>query len=113
MEPGEYEALLKIRTAMIGTADGITSPFDGVLMPTVAMEAPVIADLDGDEALYGSQNILALRNTTVGNFLDRCAISLPIPVDGLPVGLMVMGETMGDHRLLGVAQAVEATLCRS
>lgn len=107
MEPGEYDALLKTRAAIIATAARITAGYDAVLMPTVAMEAPVTAELDGDEALYGAQNILALRNTTVGNFLDRCAISLPIPVNGLPVGLMLMGETMGDHALLSVARTVE------
>jgi len=112
MEPGEYEALLQTRADIIAAADAITAPYDAVLMPTVAMEAPVIAELDADEALYGSQNILALRNTTVGNFLDRCAISLPIAVDGLPVGLMLMGETMGDRKLFAVARAVEPVLSR-
>ncbi|MCA0044861.1 amidase [Celeribacter litoreus] len=109
LEPGEYEALLKARAEISTTADGLTAGYDAILMPTVATEAPVIAELDADEALYGSQNLLALRNTTVANFLDRCAISLPIPVTGLPVGLMLMGETMGDHKLFAVARAVEET----
>ncbi|MDK3018860.1 amidase [Pseudodonghicola flavimaris] len=112
MEPGEYEALLQTRDEIIAEAARITAPYDAVLMPTVAMEAPVIAELDADEALYGSQNILALRNTTVGNFLDRCAISLPIAGDGLPVGLMLMGDTLGDRKLFAVARAVEPVLSR-
>ena len=112
LEPGEYEALLQTRAEMIARADAITAGYDAVLMPTVATEAPRIADLDGDEGLYGSQNLLALRNTTVGNFLDRCAISLPIDVEGLPVGLMLMGEAMGDQALFAVARAVEAVLKR-
>nr|WP_319248732.1 amidase [uncultured Celeribacter sp.] len=112
MEPGEYEALLQTRAEMIARADAITAGYDAVLMPTVATEAPRIADLDGDEGLYGSQNLLTLRNTTVGNFLDRCAISLPIDVEGLPVGLMLMGEAMGDQALFAVARAVEAVLKR-
>lgn len=110
LEPGEYEALLETRDAIIAEAARITAPYEAVLMPTVATEAPVTAELDADEALYGSQNLLALRNTTVGNFLDRCAISLPIPVAGLPVGLMLMGETMGDRNLFAVARTVEAVL---
>ncbi len=110
LEPGEYEALLATRAEIIATADAASAPFDAVLMPTTPMEAPLIAELDGDEAWYGSANLLALRNPTVGNFLDRCAISVPLPVAGLPVGLMLMGPTMGDRRLLAVARAVEATL---
>ncbi len=110
MEPGEMETLRAARAEMIATADAITRPFDAVIMPTVAMEAPVFADLDADDGLYGRQNLLALRNTAVGNFLDRCAISLPLPVDGLPVGLMLMGETMGDEKLFDVAMTVERIL---
>ncbi|TPW29992.1 amidase [Martelella alba] len=112
MEPGEYEHILAVRKAIIARADEITRPYDAVLMPSVAMEAPVTAELDADDAYYGAQNILALRNTTVGNFLDRCGISLPLPVAGLPVGLMLMGETMGDRRLFAVAKKVEQLICR-
>ena len=83
-----------------------------LLMPSVAMEAPVTAELDADDAYYGAQNILALRNTTVGNFLDRCGISLPLPVSDLPVGLMLMGETMGDRRLFAVAKKAERVVCQ-
>ena len=55
--------------------------------------------------------MLILRNTALGNFLDRCAISLPCHRPGeAPVGLMLMGETMGDARLFQIAAAVEAAL---
>jgi aspartyl-tRNA(Asn)/glutamyl-tRNA(Gln) amidotransferase subunit A len=55
--------------------------------------------------------MLILRNTAVGNFLDRCAISLPCHRPGEPpVGLMLMGETMGDARLFSIAAAVETLL---
>ena len=112
MEPGEYEHILSVRREIIARANEITRPYDAVLMPSVAMEAPVTAELDADDAYYGAQNILALRNTTVGNFLDRCGISLPLPVSGLPVGLMLMGETMGDRRLFAVAKKAERVVCQ-
>jgi aspartyl-tRNA(Asn)/glutamyl-tRNA(Gln) amidotransferase subunit A len=52
-----------------------------------------------------------LRNTALGNFFDRCAISVPCHRKGdAPVGLMLMGETMGDGRLFTIAAAVEAAL---
>jgi aspartyl-tRNA(Asn)/glutamyl-tRNA(Gln) amidotransferase subunit A len=48
-----------------------------------------------------------LRNTAVGNFLDRCGISLPCHVAGeLPVGFMLMGEAMADRRVLAMARSV-------
>ena len=52
-----------------------------------------------------------LRNTAAANFLDRCAISLPCNLPGeAPVGFMLMGETMGDAKLLRIAAALEAEL---
>ena len=79
-------------------------------MPTVPIVAPRIADLD-DEREYNRINMHILRNTALGNFFDRCAISVPCHRDGEPpVGLMLMGETMGDARLFSMAAAVEGAL---
>lgn len=109
--PGELAALLTERADMIARAAAITGGFDAVLMPTVPLLPPRIADLDGDEDLYGRINLLALRNPTVANVLDRCAISMPMGLaDGLPTGLTLMGDAMADRRLLAVAATVEATL---
>ncbi len=110
--PGEYGELLRIRAEFIERAAAATAPFDAVLLPTTPMQAPLLRDLE-DDAEYGRLNLLALRNPTVANFLDRCAISMPLPLqDGLPVGLTLMGETMGDRALLGIAASIEAALAR-
>ena len=79
-------------------------------MPAVPIVAPRIADLD-DERAYNSVNMLILRNTALGNFFDRCAISVPCHNGGnAPAGLMLMGETMGDARLFSIAAAVEGVI---
>ena len=79
-------------------------------MPTVPIVAPRIAELD-DEREYNRINLHILRNTALGNFFDRCSISLPCHRDGEPpVGLMLVGETLGDARLFAAAAAVEAEL---
>jgi aspartyl-tRNA(Asn)/glutamyl-tRNA(Gln) amidotransferase subunit A len=105
-----YLDLVAARARLIASFDRATAPYDCVVMPTVPIIAPRIAELD-DERAYNSINMLILRNTALGNFLDRCAISLPCHFDGQPpVGLMLMGETMGDARLFGIAAAVEAAL---
>ena len=83
---------------------------DAVACPTVPMTPPAIADLAATED-FNRINGLLLRNPAASNFLDRCAISLPCHGPGeAPVGLMLMGEHGGDHRLLAVAQAVQAAL---
>ena len=90
--------------------DARTREFDCVVMPTVPIVPPRVADLD-DEREYNRVNLLILRNTALGNFLDRCAISLPCHRAGeAPVGLMLMGETLGDARLFRIAAGVEAAL---
>ena len=110
MSAADYLDLLNARGRLVASFDRATAPYDCVLMPSVPIVAPRIAELD-DERAYNSLNMLILRNTTLANVFDRCAISLPCHRDGeSPVGLMLMGETMGDARLFAIAAAVEAAL---
>ena len=102
--------LMAARTRIIAGMDAATAPFDAVAMPTSPIVPPLIADLD-DDAEFTRVNALVLRNPSVGNFLDRCSISLPAHRPGEPpVGFMLMGETGGDARLFAIAAAVEAAL---
>jgi aspartyl-tRNA(Asn)/glutamyl-tRNA(Gln) amidotransferase subunit A len=110
MSAVDYVDLVIARRQIIADFDASTSEFDALVMPTVPIVPPRITELD-DERDYNRINLHILRNTAVGNFLDRCAISLPCHREGEPpVGLMLMGETMGDARLLSIAGAVESTL---
>jgi len=96
------------RAAMILRADEIMSDVDAFVMPTTPHVAAAISDLD-DDADYGRINLLALRNTFVGNFLNRCAITIPAHSQSqVPVGLMLMAPLMSDRALFGVALAIEA-----
>lgn len=64
-----------------------------------------------DEEAFLALNALILRNTSVFNFFDLPALSLPLPRPGLlPVGLMVVGRRGGDRDLLAVGAALEAHL---
>lgn len=106
----DYIDLIEARKAVIAETDLATAPFDAVLLPTVPILAPKIADIARDED-FTRLNLLTLRNTAPVNFIDRCAISLPIHEPGQPgVGLMLIGEHGGDKRLFAIAQAVEAAV---
>ncbi len=106
----DYLELVAARARLIAAFDARTREFDALIMPTVPIVPPRIADLD-DEREYNRINMLILRNTALGNFFDRCSISLPCHREGEPpVGLMLVGETMGDARLFSIAAAVEAAL---
>jgi aspartyl-tRNA(Asn)/glutamyl-tRNA(Gln) amidotransferase subunit A len=111
MSAADYIALLADRAAIRAKADAASRDFDAVLMPTTPIVAPPIATLSASDEAYHAANMLMLRNSSFGNFLDRCATSLPIHRDGdAPVGLMVVGETMGDRKALEVAAGIESTL---
>jgi aspartyl-tRNA(Asn)/glutamyl-tRNA(Gln) amidotransferase subunit A len=81
-------------------------------MPTVPIVAPLLAELDGEDA-FTRLNLLILRNPSVINMLDGRAISLPVgEPDGAPVGLMLAAMGGRDHALFQIAAAVEQALAR-
>ena len=106
MSAADYIDLLAARADLQKRVSAITSNYDSVIMPTCAIAAPTLDEVSTPEG-FTKKNMLLLRNTTVGNFLDRCSISLPCHAVGeLPVGFMLMGEAMTDQRLLRVARSV-------
>ena len=108
-----YLDLLAARRDLIARADAVTAPYDAVAMPTLAWVAPPIASIGNSAEEWLAANARTLRNTFVGNFLDRCAITMPCHEPGSgPVGLMLMGARGGDAALLSLAAGVEAALAR-
>jgi aspartyl-tRNA(Asn)/glutamyl-tRNA(Gln) amidotransferase subunit A len=111
MSAADYVDLLLLRKALVAEADRVTSRFDALLAPTVPIIAPRIAELEVSDAEFFRINGLLLRNCAPFNVLDRPAVSLPCHRAGeAPVGLMLVGETMGDSRVLAIAAAVEHAL---
>lgn len=112
MTAADYIELIAARDDIIARFDAASRDYDALLMPTCPLTPQPIAAL-ANEADYTRVNMAQLRNPSIGNFLDRCAISLPCHTPGdAPVGLMLMGETMGDERLFRIAAGVEALLAR-
>ena len=107
----DYLDVLAHRAALIAESARLAAPYDALLMPTVVMVAPAIAPLEADDQLYGKTNLAILRNPSVVNFLDGCALSIPCHEPGQgPVGLMVVGQSGEDRRLLAVGLALESAL---
>ncbi|CAM3821582.1 amidase [Rouxiella silvae] len=85
--------------------------YDALLMPTVPFIAPTIVELEADEEAYFRVNGAALRNPSVINFLDGCAVSLPCHAQGdAPVGLMVAALPMQDEALMSWTLEIERCL---
>lgn len=106
----DYIDIVTARKSLIERATARLAPYDAVAMPTTAIAAPTIAELADDKA-FTKANLLALRNCTLINMIDGCAISLPCHRDGeAPVGLMLAGVNGADHDLFEVAAGVEAVI---
>ena len=89
-----------------------TAGVDAVILPTVAIAPPPIAELVSGGEAYGRANRMALRNTTIGNQLGVCAVTLPCGNDdnGLPIGMMLQSAPYTEERLVSLALAVERAL---
>ncbi len=110
MPASDYVKAVQGRQRIIAAVARRTAPFDALLMPTCPVIPPAIAEV-AEQSEYNRINLLLLRNTAVGNFLDRCSISLPCQEAGTaPVGLMLTGEHGADAALFQSAAAVEAAL---
>lgn len=106
----DYITLRLRRRALQAKAAERLHGYDAILMPTVPIIAPRMADMEEAEH-YAATNLLLLRNPTITNFLDRCAISLPCHEQGsAPVGLMAMGHPLEDEALFAVATWMEQAL---
>ena len=114
MTAREYIELVLARRDWITRMETALSGFDAVLSPTCPIVAPPIADVapgpERDEAFFKINGLL-LRNTSVVNMLDGCAISIPCHNRGeLPVGLMLWAAQMCDDTVLNIALQVEKQL---
>jgi aspartyl-tRNA(Asn)/glutamyl-tRNA(Gln) amidotransferase subunit A len=114
MGAADYIDLVAARQAWIARMETRLQGFDAVLSPTVPLVAPPIASVLNDDAEFFRVNGLLLRNTSVVNMLDGCAISLPCHTpDQLPVGLMLWHAALHDDVVLDLALQVEAALALS
>lgn len=114
MKAWEYLDLVRARADWIARVGSALRDYDAVLSPTVPIVAPPIDEVApgaGRDDAFFRVNALLLRNTSVVNMLDGCALSLPCQAPGqLPVGLMLWHGALHDDALLDASLAVEAAL---
>ncbi len=103
----DYIDILDARRSFIARTEARIAPYDALVLPTTANTPPAIADLADDKA-FTTENLRALRNCTLINMLDGCAISLPAHRDGeVPVGLMLAAAGGSDRRIFELAAGME------
>jgi aspartyl-tRNA(Asn)/glutamyl-tRNA(Gln) amidotransferase subunit A len=100
----DHAETLSERRRLVAAMDARLGGLEALIMPTTAIVAPTIAEVE-DPKVFATRNAALLRNTSMVNFFDLCAISLPLPAN-LPVGLMLVARNGQDRRLLRMADAV-------
>jgi aspartyl-tRNA(Asn)/glutamyl-tRNA(Gln) amidotransferase subunit A len=110
MSAADYVDLLGARRSMITRIEKRIAPYDALVLPTTANTPPRIADLADDKA-FTAANLLALRNCSLINMIDGCAISLPAQREGeVPVGLMLAAAGGSDRRIFELAAGMEGAI---
>jgi aspartyl-tRNA(Asn)/glutamyl-tRNA(Gln) amidotransferase subunit A len=104
----DYIRSMRERARLIRAMDARLADLDVLVMPATATIAPRFDEV-AEPKSFMARNALLLRNTTIGNFFDLCAVSVPMPRDGgLPCGLMLLARNGHDRHLLRIAAAVES-----
>ena len=85
-----------------------TAAYDAVILPTSAILPPNAQRLLDDSDYYVRENLVALRNTRIGNMFGLCVLTLPV---GQPsCGISLMAGPGQEERLLRLGVAVERAL---
>ncbi|MCA1401820.1 amidase [Bradyrhizobium sp. BRP56] len=106
----DYIDLLNARRSFIARTENRIAPYDAMVLPTTANLPPTITSLTDDKA-FATENLRALRNCTLINVLDGCAISLPAHREGeAPVGLMLAAAGGSDRRIFELAAGMETVI---
>ena len=93
-----------IRTEWIN----FTQEFDAVILPTSPILPPNKSKLLSDSSYYKRANLLALRNTRIGNMLGLCSITLPTSQPSC--GFTIMGAPFSELNLLSIAAKIESDM---
>ena len=80
-----------------------------LICPTTPSVAMPIAALEADQEVFFRHNGLTLRNTSLGNFLDWCGLSIPNGMDTekMPTAFMISAPHGRDSAVLAAGLAVE------
>jgi len=99
----DYLRLVYSRNDWITRVTAKLANFDAVFSPTVPIQAPTIASIQSNDAEFFRVNALLLRNPSIVNLLDGCAIALP-------PNLMLWQSALHDDTILNLALRLEEAL---
>ena len=109
LSSGYYDAYYlraqKVRTLIRRDFEEAFQKVDAILTPVAPETAPKMGSASGDPLKHYLADIFTISANLAGN----CGISVPLePIDGLPVGLQILGPHLGEREILRCASAVES-----
>ena len=105
----DYITVQRRRLRLANLAHEAINGFDAWLTPTIGFVAPGIGEFEDTQAAIALSTRIG-RLTRPANLFDFCSLSLPIPTNGLPVGLQIMAPRYKDAALLAVAGSIDRCL---
>ncbi|MDC0659106.1 amidase family protein [Leisingera sp. SS27] len=88
--------------------DQAVAGYEAVLSPVSPILPPNLDRLQSDHDYYIQSNLMALRNTRIGNLMGLCGLSLPTGTSSC--GLQVLGQPDCEEALLRTGAAIKVAL---
>lgn len=106
----DYVAAQKRMMALRAVYLEKTAGYDAVIIPTAAIMPPDLKRLIADNDYFVAENLLALRNTRIGNLMGLPGLTLPTGVPS--TGILLMTPPGSEEKLLRLGAAAEAALAK-
>ena len=105
----DYFAVLRQWAALRRRVVRTLADVDALIVPATMIPARPVSVIDATPESYSEHNGKYLRNTSLGNTLNLCAVNLPCGFsdEGLPIGLMIYAKPFDEATALRVAWAYE------
>jgi aspartyl-tRNA(Asn)/glutamyl-tRNA(Gln) amidotransferase subunit A len=101
LAPGEYAETLRIMAERRRAFSEWFRHFDAILLPTVAMPAPPLHEIDEASPVPG-------YFTRPVNYLGLSALALPAGLhQGLPLGIQIIGKPFAERQILEIGKAYQ------
>ena len=90
----DYVAIWRQWKALRDRINHTLRDVDALIVPTTMIPALPLEAIDTGPARYAECNAKYLRNTSLGNILNLCAVSVPcgFTTEGLPIGMMIYAK---------------------
>jgi aspartyl-tRNA(Asn)/glutamyl-tRNA(Gln) amidotransferase subunit A len=105
----DYLANIRKWDALRAEAVHLMRDIDVLICPSSRWTGQPIAMIDASTEAYGEYNLGYLRNSSIGNILNLCGLSVPcgFDVDGMPIGLMIYAKPFDEVTALRAGHAYQ------